>query len=433
MNNRIYIPLIYSLIIGLSSLLSCQSGEQAGTESSNLNQESATDSTPQRTDGPVLVSLTQAQYDMAGIQEGQPASRTMRTILTVNGVLDVPAQNLVSVSVPVGGYIRKIDLEPGMRIRKGQLLAILENPDYVQLQQDYLDTKAKLEYADLEFVRQQELSRENVNALKVFQQTRANRQSLQAQLAGLTQRLAMLRINTATLTPDRLTRTISIPSPVAGYVTDVPVNNGRFLNPTDVLVQLTDIDHLHVKLNIFEKDISRIKNGQTIRFGMGGDVGNGTLKLPHTGDIFLIGKSISADRTIPVLAHPDGNSADYIPGGYITAQVATSTQPLSTLPEAAVVELGGKNFIYILEKKSGNPTMYAFQQIEVKTGIRDKGYVAVTIPEHSRSGKNTNCCSGCLQFTGQTQQQRRGVVPTVPVGWCRPSGVGFSKPTQRGS
>lgn len=368
------------LLIGLSSLVACQSGEQAGTETAASSQTPAADSTPQRPGGPVRVSLTQAQYDVAAIELGQPTSRVMHTTLNVNGTLDVPAQNQVSVSVPVGGYIRQIGLEPGMQVRKGQTLVVLENPEYIQLQQDYLDTKAKLEYADLEFARQQDLSRDNVSALKVFQQTRANRQSLQAQQAGLRQRLSMLRINTATLTPDRLTRTITVPSPVSGYVTDVPVNNGRFVNPADVLVQITDVSHPHVRLNIFEKDISRIHRGQTIRFAMGDDAGGPATQLAHTGKIFLIGKAIAADRTIPVLAHPDGNPADYIPGGYVSAQVAINTQPLPALPEAAIVDHGGNAYIYVLERKEGNPATYQFRQVAVKTGVRENGFVAVTLP-----------------------------------------------------
>ena len=336
-----------------------------------------------------MVSLTQAQYDMAAIKLGQPTPRPLSTTLKVSGMIDVPAQNMVSVSVPFGGYIRQIQLEPGMRIRKGQTLVVLENPEYIQLQQDYLDTQAKLAYADLEFARQQELSRDNVNALKIFQQTRSSRLSLQAQLAGAAQRLAILRINPATLSADRLTRTITVPSPVSGFVTDVPVNNGRFVNPADVLVQITNTDHLHVRLNVFEKDISRIHAGQVVRFGMGGD---GT--LAHRATIFLLGKSIAADRTIPVLAHPEDNAYAFIPGGYVSAQVDVKTQPLPALPESAVVGYGGKYYVYVLDRKGNKSLDYSFRQIEVKTGVRENGYVAVTLPDNLNSQKTPIVVSG---------------------------------------
>ena len=370
---------VIGLLIALPLLSGCGSGNAKTDTEGAKGQSEKSDSTSMKNDsakvGPIRVSLTQAQYNVASIQLGQPSLRTLSTTLKVNGTIDVPAQNMVSVSVPFGGYIRQINLEPGMRVRKGQPLVVLENPDYIQLQQDYLDTKAKLEYADLDFARQQELSRDNVSALKVFQQVRSNRQSLQAQLAGMAQRLAILRINPAKLSADQLTRTVTIPSPVSGFITNVPVNNGRFVNPADVLVEITNVDHLHVQLSIFEKDISRIHAGQIVRFGMGGDA-----SLIHQGEIFLIGKSIAADRTISVLAHPDGYADDFIPGGYVSAQIDVKTQPLSALPESAVVSYGGKALIYVLEKKQANPATYQFRQIEIKTGVRENGYVAVTLP-----------------------------------------------------
>ncbi|MFD2934801.1 efflux RND transporter periplasmic adaptor subunit [Spirosoma flavum] len=365
----------------LSTLFLLSGCGSAGSEAdtASTGQPAMSDSTGTKKDssgnGPIRVLLTQAQYEVASIKLGQPTLRTLSTTLKVNGTIDVPAQNMVSVSVPFGGYIRQIDLEPGMRVRKGQPLVVLENPDYIQFQQDYLDIKAKLEYADLEFARQQELSRDNVNALKIFQQVRSNRQSLQAQLAGMAQRLAILRINPANLSPTHLTRVVTIPSPVSGFVTNVPVNNGRFITPADVLVEITNVDHLHVRLSIFEKDISQIRTGQIIRFGMGGDA-----SLAHRGEIFLIGKSIASDRTISVLAHPDGYANDFIPGGYVSAQVDVKTQPLPALPESAVVSYGGKSLIYVLEKKQTNPVTYQFRQIDVKTGVHENGYIAVTLP-----------------------------------------------------
>lgn len=373
-NPLAYIVSIALLLAGTILAASCQSGSDTSTET----QASQADSVQAEATGPVQVTLTQAQYNMAEIQLGQPESRPMQTMLKVAGMLEVPAQNEVSVSVPVGGYIRKIQLEPGMQIRKGQALVVLENPEYIQLQQDYLDTKAKLGFADVEYARQQELSRDNVAALKVFQQTKANRQSLHAQLAGLGQRLSMLHINPATLTPEQLTRTITIPSPVSGFVTNVPVNNGRFVNPADVIVQLTDISHMHLQLSVFEKDLSQIHIGQNVHFTLGGDTSSRVSSFPHKGTIFLIGKSIAADRTVPVLVHPEGRSSDFIPGSYAAAQVSVRAQQLTTLPESAVVNFGGKSYVYALGQRSKDG--YVFQQIDIKTGIHERGYVAVTLP-----------------------------------------------------
>lgn len=392
---RLFLALL--LVSSLALLSGCGAGEGKADDASTAEQAAKPDSAAMNNDsakaGPVRVVLTQAQYNVAAIELGQPTLRPLSATLKVNGALDVPSQDMMSVTVPFGGYIRQIKLEPGMRVRKGQTLVILENPDYIQFQQDYLDTKAKLDYANLEFTRQQELSRDNVNALKIFQQARSNQQSLQAQLAGMGQRLAMLRIDPAKLSPGQLTRTVVVPSPVSGFITNVLVNNGRFLNPSDVIVEIVNMNDLHVRMNIFEKDISQIHAGQRIRFGMGGDP-----SLAHQGTIFLIGKSIAADRTISVLAHPDGYESDYIPGGYVSAQVDVKTQPLPALPESAVVSYGGKSLIYVLEKKQANPVTYQFRQVEVKTGVREDGYIAITLPPDVSPAKTPIVVNGAYSL-----------------------------------
>ncbi len=325
--------------------------------------------------GPVTVALNQAQYEQATIQLGQPVSRPVTSQLAVNGTLDVPPQYQVTVAVPVGGYVRSIRWEVGARIRKGQPVATLENPEFITMQQDYLDLAARTEYAALEFTRQQDLARDNVNALKILQKARADLSSLQAQRAGLGQRLTMLGINPTALRPDHMVRTIVVPSPVSGYVTKVPINNGQFVNPADVILEVTALENLHVHLSVYEKDISRVHIGQPIRFALGADVAP-----EHSGRIFLIGKTIAADRTIPVLAEPTGRTDEFIPGAYVSARIAVASQSVPTLPDAAVVRYGGQSFVYVLLGKSGSPVTYRFQQVPVGVGTASGGFTAVTLP-----------------------------------------------------
>lgn len=357
----------------LTGLVSCTGSAEQPAETAKPDSTKTTETQ----NGEVAVSLTQAQYAEAAIAVGQPERHPLNTVLKVSGTIDVPPQNMVTISVPFGGYIRRIPLEQGMHVRKGQPLVVLENPDYIQVQQDYLDMKAKLEYADLDYARQEELARDNVSALKIFQQTRANRQSLQAQVAGLAQRLTVLRINPATLRPDKITRTLTIPSPVDGFVTSVPVNAGKFVNPADVIAEITNLSDIHLRLSIFEKDLANIKLGQKLRFGIGADA-----QATHTAEIFMIGKSFSADRTVFVLAHPDSRSSDFIPGAFVSANISVIDQSALALPDAAIVTYGGKQLIYTLlgHTKTDSTTHYHFQQHEVKTGTSSGGYTAITLP-----------------------------------------------------
>lgn len=391
-----YIRHAVAAIVLLTVVTRCGSTKTDTEQVTRKAAAAETDTISTAANAPSTVALSQAQYNSAAITLGQPESRTLSTTLQVNGVLDVPPQSQVSVSVPYGGYLRSIKLEPGTRVRKGQRLAVLENPEFIQLQQDYLDTKARLEYADLEYARQQELSRENVNALKIVQKTRADRLSLQAQVAGLGKRLTLLHLNPATLRADRLTSSVAVPSPVAGYVTSVPVNNGRFVNPSDVIVEVTDVQDLHVHLSIFEKDITRVRVGQVVQFGLGSNAAP-----THRATIFLKAKSIATDRTIAVLARPTAWSDDFIPGAFVAAQIAVTTQPLPVVPDAAVVSFGGKSFVYVLEAKVGQPVSYRFRQIEVKTGITQNGYTAVTLPSNVDTGRTPVVIRGAYSLLSQ--------------------------------
>jgi membrane fusion protein, heavy metal efflux system len=377
-----YLPIILFFLLG------CQQTAEKPTETASAEIDKPAN-------GPVEIAFTKEQAQMAGIKLGQPERRAMSQTLKVSGVFDVPPQNMVTVSVPFGGYIRKIPLEQGMFVKQGQPLVVLENPDYVQVQQDYLETKAKLDFADLDYARQEALSRENVGAAKVFQQTRANRQTLQAQLAGLAQRLAVLRINPATLRPDNLTRTLVVPSPVSGYITAVPTNAGKFVNPADVIAEITNLNHLHIRLTIFEKDLPQIHAGQHIRFGVGNEA-----EPVHNGTIFMLGKSVSADRTVSVLAHPDENRAHFIPGAFVTARVQVQSQSVLTLPEAAIVSFDGQSLIYVQigQNKTGKTT---FRQVVVQTGTAEAGYVAVTLPAGTDTQKTPIVVAGAYSLLSQ--------------------------------
>jgi membrane fusion protein, heavy metal efflux system len=128
-------------------------------------------------------------------------------------------------------------------------------------------------------------------------------------------------------------------------------------------------------MSVYEKDISRVHIGQPIRFALSADIAP-----EHSGRIFLIGKTISADRTIPVLAEPTGRTDEFIPGAYVSARIAVASQSVPTLPDAAVVRLDGQSFVYVLLGKGGSPITYRFRQISVTPGSASGGYMAVNLP-----------------------------------------------------
>ncbi|WP_205503455.1 efflux RND transporter periplasmic adaptor subunit [Rufibacter psychrotolerans] len=323
---------------------------------------------------PELITLTQQQMQNAGVELGSPTQQKLGNTLQLSGEIDVPPTSLISVSVPYGGFVKSMNLLPGQHIRKGQVLATLQHPDYVQLQQDYLDTRARLQLANLEYQRQQELTQEKVSALKNLQQIKTEREVLQNSLAALREKLLMININPARLQNGKISRTINITSPINGFVKNTLVNVGKMVNASDVLFELVNTDDLHLKLNAFEKDVRYLSPGQRLTYTLPND------PAPRTAEIILVGHSVEGDKTVPIHAHLDHHDEHkLLPGMYVTATVQTTDRTVTALPESAVVQFDGTPYVY------ASPGNRQFKRVEVKTGLKGNGYVEVQLPAELQS------------------------------------------------
>lgn len=316
-----------------------------------------------------VVVLTAAQRQTADIAVGKIEKKTLSGTLRVNGKLDVPPQNLVSISAPFGGFLKSTEMLQGKPVKKGEVIATMENPEYIQLQQDYLDSKSQLEFLREEYHRQEELATENVNAKKSLQQAKAAYESKEAAVNGLNAKLKMLNVDFSSLGRGEISSTIKLYSPISGFVTEVNFNIGSFVNPTDVLFKIVDATHVHAELTVFEKDIVKIRKGQKVRFTLAGDT------KERMATVYLIGREISPDRTVRIHSHLDEEDANLLPGMYLTALIELENNPVDALPDDAVVEYGGRHYVFIAGKND------EFRQVEVRTGMHELGYTEITLPD----------------------------------------------------
>jgi len=321
------------------------------------------------------VVLSVAQYKSADIQLGKVELRNLSNVIQCNGVLDVPPQNLVSISLPIGGNLKSTELLQGMKVAKGQIIAVFEHPDYVQLQQEYIQAKSTLDFSEIEYHRQTELNKEQVTSQKSFQKTKADYLSQKALVLGLQKKLEQLGISTAQMEKGNITNTISITSPINGYVTKVNVNIGKYLNPNDVAFEIVDTEHLHAELTVYEKDITKIKTGQTIHFSLPNENGN-----ERSAKVHLIGREISSDRTVRIHGHLDKEDIELLPGMYIKARIEVGENKTLSLPEKAIVQNAGKNYIFI-KINSEHKDEFAFKMIEVEVGVSENGFTEVMLPK----------------------------------------------------
>ncbi len=347
--------LIYSYLL-LLLITACNAG---------TSEESTTAETAQDTASDVL-QLTDAQWRNAGVETDSLRQITLSEVIRVNGSIDVPPQNMVSVSVPLGGYLLSTHLLPGEHISKGQSIAVMQDFQYIQLQQDYLTTQSQLQYDELEFNRQKELNSSKAVSDKVYQQAETQFHRNQIVRNALAQKLRLININPAKLNAGNISQTVQVYSPINGFVSKVNVNIGKYVNPTDVLFELVNPSDIHLNLIVFEKDVSKLSIGQEL-FAYS----NNEPEKKYRCKIILISKDLSPERSVEVHCHFEDYDKTLLPGMYMNAIIKTSNRKVYAVPENAVVNHEGKDFVFV---ETGRQT---YRLTHVQTGISETGFTEI--------------------------------------------------------
>jgi cobalt-zinc-cadmium efflux system membrane fusion protein len=314
-----------------------------------------------------MLTLSDAQYKNAGIRLGKLENRDISTILKLNGKIDVPPQNMVSVSTPFGGFLKSTRLLPGMRIKKGEIIASMEDQQYIQLQQDYLSAKSKLKFIEGEYNRQKELNQSKASSDKIFQQMEMEFTTQKITLSALSEKLKLINIQPETLNESSLSRGINLYSSIDGFVSKVNVNIGKYVNPSDVLFELINPEDIHLNLKVFEKDLTKLFIGQTLLA-----FNNNQPDKKYPCEIILISQDLSADRSADVHCHFDDYDKTLLPGMYMNAEVEIKMKNVSSIQEDAIVNYEGKDFVFI---SRGN---LQFEMVEVKKGSSENNFTEIS-------------------------------------------------------
>jgi len=319
---------IFTLSIVLITIFACnnktEETEITGTQSENT------------------VELTDAQLKNTNIETGKIQQKEISSLLKVNGKIEVPPQNMVSISVPLGGYLKSTKLLEGMHISKGEVNAVMENQQYIQLQQDYLTAVAHFESLEKEFRRQKELNESKASSDKVFEKTQAEYISQKILIKSLSEKLKLIHINPDDLSVNTISRSINIYSPIDGFVSATKMNIGKYANPTDVLFELVNPTDIHLALTIFEKDIDKLFIGQKIVA-----YNNNQQQKKYNCEIILIGKEISHERSIIVHCHFEQYDKTLLPGMYMNADVEIEATSAFVIPNDGLVRFEGKEYVFI--------------------------------------------------------------------------------------
>ena len=346
--SKIQLYIVFLLVVA-----GCTAKKQAATES----KEAVT------TD---RVVMTDTQVLNAGIETGSVTNQTINTSLKVNGMVDVPPQNIVSVSFPMGGYLRSTKLMPGMHVSRGEVIAVIEDQALIQLQQDFLVAVARLNFLQQEFERQKMLNENKVNADKVYQQAQADYSSQKVMVKGYSEKLKLVGIDPARLSEENVSKSVAVHSPINGFVSKVNVNIGKYVTGTDILFELINPDDMHAALTIFEKDLTKVKIGQKVQVSFIDDPTS-----VYDCEIILVTKNVDESRSALVHCHFETQPKNLLPGMFLNATIRISNANVLTLPEEAIVRFENKQYVY--EQAGKNE----YRMIEVQTGVVENGRIEV--------------------------------------------------------
>lgn len=324
----------------------------------------------------VEVKISAEQIKAIGLETDSVSYRNLKSTLKVNGKLELPPQNFAQVSVLMGGIIKDIPVREGQLVSKGQVLVSLENTDFLQLQQEFLENKAHLAFAEAEYNRQKELQKDNINATKTFQQTEADYNTSLGKHKVLGEKLRLFNLNPETLTATSVKSTFSILAPISGNLKSMDVNIGKFVEPNKQLFEIVDNHALHIDLTIYEQDVAKVKVGQNISFSIVNDPHHA-----HMAKIFSINKAFENGQQA-VIAHAEihGTDDQLLSGMYVDARIETDESKVMCLPSEAIVSNGNEHFIYV----EHDP--YTYKQVQVTTGTTDMGFTEITPLEIIDSG-----------------------------------------------
>lgn len=380
---------IFITFIAMAILMSCNSEKKGGYEGEEHEEH-----------GPKgFVILNEQQQDALKLNLGNFQMRNLTTVIKTNGQLEVPPASSANITAIIGGNLKEIKVFHGDKVKKGQLLAVLEHPDYIALQEDFSVIANNLEFLEKEYERQKELFENNVGAGRDYQQAKADYNTTIARYEGLKSRLQLLHISPERVKQGKISNTINILSPINGYVNDVSIKVGTYVDAKDILLEITDNSAIHADFMVYEKDVQFVKVGQKIHFTVSNRPGE-----ELTAIIFAIGKEFEANtRAVHIHAKIKDKITGLIPGMYITGHFHADEKYTRTLPNDAVVAEGTKSYVFILdetalenyyesldtEKDAGHEEnanghmndednhSKAFRMVEVIPGQKDGGYTEI--------------------------------------------------------
>ena len=383
-NNIVFSVFVLVVIFALNA---CTNKHTEG-DGHNHGTEAATTTDEHEEEEENVAVLTDEQMKAVGIEIGSIEQKQLSATLKANGGLRVPNSNKANATSMFGGVIKSLNVEIGDFVKKGQVIATISNPQFIQLQEEYLSINSRIEFAEQEVARQRELNEGNAGAKKNLQSATSELNTLRTRKASLQQQIQMMGINPTSLSNSSLKSSLVVTSPISGTVSNVFAKIGSYVDVSSPIAEIIENTALHLDLQVYEKDIPLIKIGQKIDF-----VVTNNPNKTYSAEVYSIGSSFSGEsKTIAVHSKITGDKTGLIDGMSITGTVSSDDVLSTAVPNDAIVNADGKYYIFLVKEQEEEPHDHKedeahdhgsekgtqFVRVEVVKGASQLGYTAIT-------------------------------------------------------
>ncbi len=354
---------IISLLIVLTS---CGNSNKESVDNTNSNNEGFKEDSNEVEE----VMLTEQQFEALQMKTDTIALRNMSGYVEANGTLEVPPQNEAAITSVVGANVVSIKVIEGDKVNKGQVVAYLSHPNIIKMQTDYLNAFSNSNFLKKSYERQKKLYDAGVGSGANFQKAEAEYDASKAMVNGLKAQLRLLNINASSVQNGTIAQSISLRSPIDGFVQKVEVKTGQYVEPQTELFEIVNTHHVHADLMVFEKDVYKIKKGQKVIFNVQ-SIPDGEL----SAEIYSVSKTFEDNpKALHVHAEIENKKGNLIPGMYIKGKIQVENSKTRALPESAIIKDGDKFYVFSVERKNED---WSFKPVEVLLGAKDGNWIAV--------------------------------------------------------
>ena len=330
------------------------------------------------------IPLSEKQVKAVDLKMGEAQEREMDAMLHVNGSLVLRAQDMGNVSSLMGGIVKNVYVKEGQMVSRGQVVATIENTDVVTLQREYYTAYKESEMARLELDRQKTLASAGAGIKKTLQMSEKNYKVAQANLLGTGRQLQQMGISTKEVAKGKFTTVFPLRAPISGTVSDMQASLGSYADMQTPLMKIRNNHAVECDLNVFEKDIAKVKVGDQVLASLTNQPGVNVSGRVYGMDQYLN----KGTKSVAVHVKLDAKrGAKLFEGMYVSGQIATGRQLCMTLPDKAIVSADGKQYVFALNQQHSKGGTYSFSRHEVTIGVSNNGYTEVALCKHLKKGQ----------------------------------------------